>query len=392
MADNTILNSMTGGDTIAADDIAGVKYQRVKLIHGADGVNTGDVSSTNALPVNLTTSATIIETTTTPLGIGGVFTSATSDHSTGGAFLAHYMYSDVGGTHYFESSHDGTTWTVSDTEVLTGGNSLSENHQSAARYSRTRFVNGGTAQTTFFHQVIQRHVGQDEYTKISSTNNAVVGTKTSDAQGSSTNNMGVLPAEAHGSAPTRTEAMQGALRTTLTGDLAVTLDGETVPVTGTFYQATQPVSIATAPVLVAGSAIIGKVGIDQTTPGTTNAVQDIAATSGGLSKFHLVSAASTNATNVKASAGQVYAITAFNLNANAMYLKFHNTAGTPTAGASVTDTYLIPGNTTGAGLVINIDKGIVFSTGIGITLVTGITDASAVAVAASEIVLNIYYK
>jgi uncharacterized integral membrane protein len=45
-----------------------------------------------------------------------------------------------------------------------------------------------------------------------------------------------------------------------------------IPVTGTFWQATQPVSIATAPVLVAGSAIIGKVGIDQTTPGTTNAV------------------------------------------------------------------------------------------------------------------------
>lgn len=44
------------------------------------------------------------------------------------------------------------------------------------------------------------------------------------------------------------------------------------PVTGTFWQATQPVSIATAPVLVAGSAIIGKVGVDQTTPGTTNGV------------------------------------------------------------------------------------------------------------------------
>ena len=35
---------------------------------------------------------------------------------------------------------------------------------------------------------------------------------------------------------------------------------------------TQPVSIATAPVLVAGTAVIGKVGIDQTTPGTTNNV------------------------------------------------------------------------------------------------------------------------
>ena len=47
-------------------------------------------------------------------------------------------------------------------------------------------------------------------------------------------------------------------------------------VSGTFYQATQPVSIATAPVLVAGSAIIGKVGIDQTTPGTTNLVSTTA--------------------------------------------------------------------------------------------------------------------
>jgi hypothetical protein len=35
---------------------------------------------------------------------------------------------------------------------------------------------------------------------------------------------------------------------------------------------TQPVSIATAPALVASSAIIGKVGIDQTTAGTTNGV------------------------------------------------------------------------------------------------------------------------
>lgn len=54
-----------------------------------------------------------------------------------------------------------------------------------------------------------------------------------------------------------------------------------VPVSGTFWQATQPVSIATAPVLVAGSAIIGKVGIDQTTPGTTNGVQVNAALPAG---------------------------------------------------------------------------------------------------------------
>lgn len=52
-----------------------------------------------------------------------------------------------------------------------------------------------------------------------------------------------------------------------------------VPVDGSGV--TQPVSIATAPVLVAGSAIIGKVGIDQTTPGTTNGTQDAASSATG---------------------------------------------------------------------------------------------------------------
>lgn len=121
-------------------------------------------------------------------------------------------------------------------------------------------------------------------------------------------------------------------------------------------------------------------------------VQDVPATTGGLSKFHLVGAATTNATNIKASAGQVYAITAFNITAVPIWLKFHNTAGTPTAGSGVTDSYLIPANTAGTGVIINIDKGITFATGIGITLVTGIADADATAIAASSVVLNIYYK
>ncbi len=80
-----------------------------------------------------------------------------------------------------------------------------------------------------------------------------------------------------------------AIWTKLNGTLAVsgTFWQATQPVSGTFFQATQPVSgtvtanagtgtmavsIATAPVLVAGSAVVGKVGIDQTTPGTTNLV------------------------------------------------------------------------------------------------------------------------
>lgn len=54
MADNTQLPvPSTSGDVIAADDIAGVKYQRVKITLGADGVNGGDISSANPLPIDI---------------------------------------------------------------------------------------------------------------------------------------------------------------------------------------------------------------------------------------------------------------------------------------------------------------------------------------------------
>lgn len=53
MADNTELNAGSGGDIIGSDEIVGVKYQRVKLIHGSEGVNDGDVARSNPLPATL---------------------------------------------------------------------------------------------------------------------------------------------------------------------------------------------------------------------------------------------------------------------------------------------------------------------------------------------------
>lgn len=49
------------GATVAADEISGQQYQRVKLTHGADGVNDGDVSRINGLPVDKTALTEIIE-------------------------------------------------------------------------------------------------------------------------------------------------------------------------------------------------------------------------------------------------------------------------------------------------------------------------------------------
>lgn len=53
MADNVVLNAGSGGDTIAADDVGGAKYQYVKPAFGADGT-ASIVSSSNPLPVALT--------------------------------------------------------------------------------------------------------------------------------------------------------------------------------------------------------------------------------------------------------------------------------------------------------------------------------------------------
>ena len=52
MADDITLNSGAGGDTLAADDIAGVKYQRVKISVGADGA-AADNSTAAPLAVKI---------------------------------------------------------------------------------------------------------------------------------------------------------------------------------------------------------------------------------------------------------------------------------------------------------------------------------------------------
>lgn len=54
MADNTpITDASSVVESIATDDVGGVKYQRVKVNYGTDGSAT-DVSSTNPLPVTAT--------------------------------------------------------------------------------------------------------------------------------------------------------------------------------------------------------------------------------------------------------------------------------------------------------------------------------------------------
>lgn len=114
---------------------------------------------------------------------------------------------------------------------------------------------------------------------------------------------------------------------------------------------------------------------------------------GGFTPYRLVSAASTNATSVKASAGTLAAIVVSNVNAAMRYLKLYNLAVAPTVGTS-TPVFIvpIPGNTAGAGAAIPLPpQGLNFTTGIAFALTTGLADADTGAVAASEISVSLAY-
>lgn len=113
---------------------------------------------------------------------------------------------------------------------------------------------------------------------------------------------------------------------------------------------------------------------------------------GGYTPVSTVSAASTNATSLKGSAGTVGAVTVTNVNAAMRYLKFYNKATAPTVGTD-TPVYVIPlpGNTAGAGATVDFPCGLSFTTGIAWALTTGATVADTGAVAASEIIVSIAY-
>lgn len=137
----------------------------------------------------------------------------------------------------------------------------------------------------------------------------------------------------------------------------------------------------------------GDIGLPRMTLDRKQIVVPEAHTAGGATPYKLISAASTNATSVKASAGQIYSIVVMNLNASQRYLKLYNKASSPTVGTDTpVQVYMIPGAAAGAGFTLSIPVGMQFDTGIAFALTTGIADSDTGAVAANEIVVNLTYK
>lgn len=118
-------------------------------------------------------------------------------------------------------------------------------------------------------------------------------------------------------------------------------------------------------------------------------VESLPGTSGGCWVYHVVAAATTNTANIKSTPGQVFGVNVFNKADYPIYVKLHNTSGTPTAGSGVVFTVGVQAGLSG---IVPLPLGIEFSTGIGISIVKGILDNDTTVLVAQDCVVDVSYK
>jgi len=175
----------------------------------------------------------------------------------------------------------------------------------------------------------------------------------------------------------------------------------TQPVSGTFWQATQPVSVASVPthaVTQSGTWNIGSVTTLPATPAGSNLIGQVApvgtaTTTNAASTCYLTSAATTNSTNCKSSAGNVYGYMVINTTATLYYLRMYNASAAPTCSSATNfvNTIPVPASATGAGISHMIPVGQAFATGIGFCL-TGGGSSTDNTNAATGVYITILYK
>ena len=379
MADNIIANPGTGGETLATDDIGGVQFPRTKLVIGADGVNDGDVSASNPLPVtsaSLATLATTVKVEDTPgaSGDSGVVILAQRRDTDSGA-------ADVDGDYVTLKMDEAGRLKVA---VQPAGYPLS----TGAITSATSAVPVNVARVSNVMVYVAGTFAGVNFTfegSLNSTNGTDGNWFAIQAVRSNANTIettsGVL-----GAAPAYSWELsvnglnwfrvRATAWTSGTANIQIQPGAyATEPIPAAQISGTQPVSF-TQPALVAGAALIGDVGI-----------QVRANATGAASIHHIVSAATTNVAQIKATAGRVYGYCLSNTTASWRYVKFHNVASA-TAGAAVAMTVGIPPN---GKAECHIPMGIGFATAISRSIVTGAADADTTATGVADVVGDIFF-
>lgn len=110
-----------------------------------------------------------------------------------------------------------------------------------------------------------------------------------------------------------------------------------------------------------------------------------------VSTYRLISAASANATLVKAGPAELHGIVAANLNAAVRYLKLYDKATAPSGSDTPKLTIPLTGGSTMPVVVVMPDKPVDFPLGLGLRIVTGIADNDNTSTAANEQLVNLLY-
>lgn len=347
-------NVGAGTEVLATDRIAGVDYPRTKLIIGADGVNDGDVSASNPLPVSNT-------------GIGApADASASTDTGTFSmiALLKRMLtkmpaqgQATMANSQPVAIASDQLTVPVNQAGVSAPG-AMTTNGQAVALSltGATGFtidLRGTWTGTVTF----QGTVDGTNWFNISMVPSG--GAPSVAAVTSSTAN-GVWSGNANGMQQVRatcTAAMTGTVTATVramqaAGVVSAYITGAaTVPVSGTVTA-----NIGTG-ALAAGTNAIGDVG-----------TQYRATTTGAGTPTNINSPATPAGQTIKGSAGRLIGFVIVNNEASTRWLKIFNaTAVTPGTTAALTEVPLPVGQP----ININFEGGIAFGTGIMIMITGG---------------------
>lgn len=270
MADNIAITPGAGA-SVATDDVGGVHYQITKLAYGAlDSVTL--VSGSNPLPISGTVTANV---GTVP--VTGTFWQATQPVSIAATVAVSGPLTDA----QLRATAVPVSGTFYQATQPVSAASLPLPSGAATSAKQPALGTAGVASTDVITvQGIASGVAQPVSGTFWQATQPISGTVTANI---GTSGSLALDATLTGGTQqskitdgTNVATVKAASTAAGAADKAVVVaisPNNTVGVTGTFWQATQPVSLATnTPTIAAGSAIIGKVGIDQTTVGTTNAI------------------------------------------------------------------------------------------------------------------------
>ena len=454
MADNVTLNSGSGGDSVAADDISGVKHQRVKVQYGADGSAT-DVSDSNPLPIDdaggsltvdnggLTELAGAINSSKVDINISsgsipagsatiGVVDLGSTDNAVLDAIDSNTDYGATTGggaesgalrvtiandsTGVLSVDDGGSTISIDD-----GSGSITIDGTVTSNLSATDnpvlddiASKAGSIKTAveILDNAISGSEMQVDVLSIAAGDNNIGNVDIASALPAGSNTIGVVDlgstdnavlddiASKAGSIKTAVEVIDNAISgSDMQVDVVASLPAGTNNIGDVDIASALPAGSNAIGKLAANSGVdIGDVDVTSISAGS-NLVADVglsgARTSGGTTAYKNLDVDESE-DQVKASGGQVFWILAFNIGTAVRYLKFYNAAAASVTVGSTTPVLTLPlptqaATANGAGFSLSVPNGIAFSSGITIACTTGAADDNTGAPGTGEVIVNLGY-